>query len=178
MILLVAPLTGVLVRYVSARLLVAAGLVLLALAFLALARVCGSNSYLALVPGMVLGGTGAALTIPLNAIAIESVHPSRAGVASGIFKTARETGGCVGVALTSAVVSFGEHSSGNSSSATHAFSGGYRDAMLVAAVLTMATAAVTLLALRPGQEAEPTVVLSPRDRSTEWEMASTNAPTI
>ena len=59
--------------------------------------------------------------------------------------------------------------------------------MVVAGVLTLGTAVLTLKTLRPKatvavpaprQVAEPTVVLSPSESSTEWEMASTNAPTI
>ena len=48
---------------------------------------------------MVLGGTCAELTIPLNAIAMDAVSRERAGVASGIFNTARETGGDRGPCL-------------------------------------------------------------------------------
>ncbi len=64
---------------------------------------------------------------------------------------------------------------------------GYSRAMCVAGVLTLGTAVLTLKALGPKatvivpvprQVAEPTAVLSPSESSTEWEMASTNAPTI
>jgi hypothetical protein len=168
--------------------LVASGLVLLAFAFLALAWGAGSGSYSALVPGMLLGGTGAVLTIPLNGIALASAPPANAGVASGIFNTARETGGCIGVALTSAVVSLGGHLPGGADAApASVLAAGYSHAMVVAGVLTLGTAVLTLKTLRPKvtvavpaprQVAEPTVVLSPSDSSTEWEMASTNAPTI
>jgi EmrB/QacA subfamily drug resistance transporter len=187
MILVLAPVIGLLVRHVPAHVLVASGLVLLALAFLALGWAAGSGSYLALVPGMLLGGTGAVMTIPLNGIAMASVPPTKAGVASGIFNTARETGGCVGVALTSAVVSFGQHAVGGGSASAASFAAGYSHAMFVAALLTLATAVLTVRALRPRiavtvpqprQDAEPTAVLSPSDRITEWEMASMNAPTI
>jgi hypothetical protein len=179
---------GILVRCVPAHLIVALGLVLLAFAFLALAWGAGSGSYAALVPGMLLGGTGAVLTIPLNGIALAAAPPAKAGVASGIFNTARETGGCIGVALTSAVVSLGGHMArGVHSAAATVLAAGYSHAMVVAGILTLTTAVLTRKMLRPKatvtvpaprQVAEPTAVLSPSDSSTEWEMASTNAPTI
>ena len=105
---------------------------------------------------MLLGGTGAALTIPQNGIALAAAPPAKAGVASGIFNTARETGGCVGVALTSAVVSFGQR---NGRSTSHAFTAGYADALLVAAVLTLGAALLTLTALRSRARA---VIPAPR----------------
>jgi EmrB/QacA subfamily drug resistance transporter len=148
MILLLAPVIGILVQRVPAHALVAAGLVLLAFAFLALGWGARSGSYLALVPGMLLGGTGAVLTIPLNGIAMASVPRAKAGFASGIFNTARETGGCVGVALTSAVVSLSQPGEPGDGSA-RAFAAGYSHAMVVAGVLTLGTAVLTLLALRP-----------------------------
>ncbi len=185
MIVVLAPVVGLLVRYVPAHLLVATGLVLLGFAFLALAWGAGSGSYAALVPGMLLGGTGAVLTIPLNAIALASAPPTKAGVASGIFNTARETGGCVGVALTSAVVSIGQPGAG--SAAGSVLAAGYSHAMCVAGILTLGAAVLTVQSLRPKaavivpaprQVAEPAALLAPSESSTEWEMASTNAPTI
>ncbi|HEX4427833.1 MAG TPA: MFS transporter [Frankiaceae bacterium] len=159
MILVVAPLTGVLVRYVPGRLVVVTGLVLLAIAFLQLSGTDETSSYLSMVPGMLLGGTGTALTIPLNGIALAAVAPAKAGVASGIFNTARETGGCVGVALTSAVA-------------------GYSDALLVAAILTLGAAVLTLIALRPERLESYAAQAWPSEWSTEWEIASMKAPTI
>jgi EmrB/QacA subfamily drug resistance transporter len=159
MILVLAPVVGILVRHVPAHLLVTCGLALLAFAFLALAWGAGSGSYAALVPGMLLGGTGAVLTIPLNAIALASAPPTKAGVASGIFNTARETGGCVGVALTSAVA-------------------GYSDALLLAAILTLGAAVLTLIALRPERLESYAAQAWPSEWSTEWEIASMKAPTI
>lgn len=163
MILVVAPLTGVLVRHVPARLVVTGGLVLLACGFLMLCTMDESSSYLALVPGMLLGGTGAALTIPLNGIALAAVPHAKAGVASGIFNTARETGGCVGVALTTALVSYGRHRSRSfGSSPALAFAAGYSDALLVAGSLTLGAALLTLASLRPKVR-----VTLPRPRAAE-----------
>jgi DHA2 family methylenomycin A resistance protein-like MFS transporter len=104
-LLVIAPLTEHLGRYVAPRMLVTIGLALLGAAFFLLSYVdADSGGYQALIPGLLLGGVGAALTIPLNGLALAGVDGRKAGVASGIFNTARETGGCLGVALTSAVV--------------------------------------------------------------------------
>jgi predicted MFS family arabinose efflux permease len=149
-LLIIAPVTGRLAEHLSPRLLVTIGLMLLAAGFFLLSCVDAASGYPALIPGLLLGGIGAALTIPLNGLALASVDGRKAGVASGIFNTARETGGCLGIALTSAIVAYGKESSAAAGfSREHAFAVGYSHAMVVAAVLTLGAASVTLLALRP-----------------------------
>jgi MFS family permease len=134
------------------------GLTLLAAGVFLLSRVEVASGYQALVPGLLLGGIGAALTIPLNGLALASVDSREAGVASGIFNTARETGGCLGIALTSAIVAYGKrHSLAPGFSREQAFAVGYSNAMVVAAALTLGAALVTFFVLRP--QAVPAITL-------------------
>ena len=137
---------------------------------------------------MVLGGTGAALTIPLNAIALAAVPPAKAGVASGIFNTARETGGCVGVALDERRrLPRPAHAAGHGLSACQRSRSRLPRRHGRAGVLTLGHGRAHAQTLRPKatvsvpaprQVAEPTGVLAPSECSTECEIASTNAPTI
>jgi MFS family permease len=99
MLLLIGPFTGTLSERVPARLLVAGGLIVMAFGLLLLSGIDDNSSYLDLLPGLLVGGLGGALTIPLNAAAIGAVPVEKSGVASGIFNTARETGGSLGIAI-------------------------------------------------------------------------------
>jgi hypothetical protein len=98
-LLLIGPFTGTLSERVPARLLVAGGLIVMAFGLLLLSGIDDNSSYLDLLPGLLVGGLGGALTIPLNAAAIGAVPVEKSGVASGIFNTARETGGSLGIAI-------------------------------------------------------------------------------
>jgi EmrB/QacA subfamily drug resistance transporter len=154
MLLAVAPITGNLAQRIPARHLVAAGLALLGTGLLLLAGVDEHSGYLALLPGLLVGGLGAALTIPVSAIALTAVDVDRAGIASGVLNTARETGGSLGIALTGAVLAYGQHHAlDRGDSALHAFATGYSDGLVVAGVITVAAAALALAALRPGRNA-------------------------
>ncbi len=93
MLLVIGPFTGSLTQRVVPRVLVTAGLAIMALGLLLLTGIDEHSSYVDLLPGLLIGGLGGALTIPLNAVAIGAVPARQSGVASGIFNTARETGG-------------------------------------------------------------------------------------
>ena len=108
MLLIVAPITGKLAQRISARYVIATGLALLGTGLLLLAGVDEHSSYLALLPGLLFGGLGAP-TIPVSAVALTAVDVNRAGIASGVLNTARETGGSLGIALTGAVLAYGQH---------------------------------------------------------------------
>jgi hypothetical protein len=66
------------------------------------------SSYTDLLPGLLIGGLGGALTIPLNAVALGAVPVEKSGVASGIFNTAREAGGSLGIAIIGAVLAISQ----------------------------------------------------------------------
>ena len=93
MLLVVGPLTGTLSERIPARPLVTAGLIIMSAGLFLLGRIDEHSSYADLLPGLLVGGLGGALTIPLNAVALDAVPVEKSGVASGIFNTARETGG-------------------------------------------------------------------------------------
>jgi len=154
MLLIVAPITGKLAQRLPARYVIATGLALLGTGLMLLASVDEYSSYVALLPGLLVGGLGGALTIPVSAVALTAIGENKAGIASGVLNTARETGGSLGIALTGAVLAYGEHHAlDRGDSALHAFATGYSDGLLVAGVITLAAAALALGALRPGRNA-------------------------
>jgi EmrB/QacA subfamily drug resistance transporter len=74
------------------------GFLILAVSGLALAAGV-SDGYLALLPGLLLFGTGLALVLTVNdPVSIDSVAESEDGQASGVSATAEQAGGAIGIA--------------------------------------------------------------------------------
>jgi DHA2 family methylenomycin A resistance protein-like MFS transporter len=64
-----------------------------------------NTAYLQLVAGLVLLGTGFALTMPsLTAAVVASAARQRAGIASGVLNASRQVGGALGVALLGSLI--------------------------------------------------------------------------
>jgi predicted MFS family arabinose efflux permease len=133
-IMLFAPVVGILVERWGGRRLVVAGLILQAAALLWLGLlVTAGTPYLEMVPAFVLAGFGMTLFfVPLASLVLGSVPSSLEGVASGTNSAFREVGGVLGIAVLGAVFS----SSGSYSSAQDYVSG-LRPAILVGAVALM-----------------------------------------
>lgn len=97
---LVAPLSALAVRLAGSKLTVTAGLLAIAAG---LWQVCGTTAasgYASIVPGMVLVGVGAGLTIPAaTASVMGSVPTDHAGVGSATNGTFLQIGGALGVAI-------------------------------------------------------------------------------
>jgi EmrB/QacA subfamily drug resistance transporter len=137
-----APLGGRLVQRLGERMLIVGGLLLQALGLAWLAMIITpSTAYLALVPAMVVAGTGVSLAMPAaqNAV-INAVAVSEIGKASGAFNMFRFLGGALGIALLVAVF---DHAGGLSS--PQAFSSGFAAAIGGAAILSTGGALVALL---------------------------------
>ena len=109
-LLLLGPLTGKLADTSEPRHLIAGGLAVMATGLFLLTGIDEHSAYRDLLPGLILGGLGGALTIPLNGVAIGAAPVEKSGVASGIFNTARESGGALGIAVIGAVAAGGSRS--------------------------------------------------------------------
>ena len=81
MIILLAPLAGRLAVTIGTGRLVAGGLVIMGAGLLLLSSVDGHTGYADLLRGLLVGGFGAALTIPLAGAAIDSVAVEQSGIA-------------------------------------------------------------------------------------------------
>ncbi|MFE1878911.1 MFS transporter [Streptomyces diastatochromogenes] len=83
----------------------AAGFLLHAAGALTMLGAIGADSWVRLLPGLVLGGVGSGLlNAALPLMAVESVPLARAAMGSGAQQTFRYIGSCAGVALTIALV--------------------------------------------------------------------------
>jgi EmrB/QacA subfamily drug resistance transporter len=95
----VAPIAGKLSARFPVRLLIGAGLGLVGLGLVLMARVDADSEWTVLLPGFILAGIGVGLVNPpLASTAVGVVPPARAGMGSGINSTFRQVGIATGIA--------------------------------------------------------------------------------
>jgi DHA2 family methylenomycin A resistance protein-like MFS transporter len=123
---------------------------LLAIMLFYYSRLGEHASFWALLPGLVIGGTGMALTMtPTTAAAMSSVPVDKAGVGSAVLNSMRQVGGSLGIAVMGAVVA-------TTAAATTAprevqrlaFLHGFHDALRLGALLALAGAVVATTMIR------------------------------
>ena len=89
---------------ISSRHQLALGFLLHAAGVLTMLGALDSDSWLRLLPGLVIAGVGSGLlNAALPLLSVESVPPARAAMGSGAQQTFRYIGSCAGVALTIAI---------------------------------------------------------------------------
>jgi EmrB/QacA subfamily drug resistance transporter len=138
----VAPLAGLIVDRVGARVLIATGQAFLAVALAWIAIVTGVGvAYSALVVPFVLAGIGMGLTFaPAASVVMASAAEADRGVASGTNNTIREVGVAMGVAVLASVFA-----SAGSYETPARYIDGLVPAVWVGAVIVAAGAFVALL---------------------------------
>jgi EmrB/QacA subfamily drug resistance transporter len=100
----IAPLAGVLLPRVPARVLMAVGLLGAGAGLLLMSGIDTGSSWTALLPGFLITGLGVGLLNPVVAdVALSVVPTERSGMASGINDTFRQVGVAVGVAAWGAI---------------------------------------------------------------------------
>ncbi len=102
----------------------------------------GSHStFWTLLPAMLLGGVGMAMTMsPMTSAAMGSVPVDKAGVGSGVLNSFRQMGGSLGIALMGAIVASYLHAPARSPQGAQQFVDGLHAALLVSAGITFAAA--------------------------------------
>jgi EmrB/QacA subfamily drug resistance transporter len=109
MSLLIIPLSSVapgLAKRFGLRLVNVAGLIAMGGAFVVMANLGDTPTYLRFLPGLLLLGTGIALsTAPASESIVNALPPSKQGVASAVNDTTRELGGAFGIAIIGSVFS-------------------------------------------------------------------------
>lgn len=140
---IIAPFGGRITSRIGSRLPAAAGLLMAVAGLALLALAAPYSSYLVLLPAFLLWGTGMGLLTPaVVAAAISSVPGERAGLASAMNNTARQTGGAIGIAVAGAVA--------GQPAGTAQFVRGFHAVALGAAGL-YAVGAVLALVMLPGE---------------------------
>jgi EmrB/QacA subfamily drug resistance transporter len=103
-IIVVAPIAGRLTDRIGARLPIAVGLSLVAVALYLQSRITVDTGYGSLLPAFSLMGLGIGLTMsPMSTAAMNAVAEAKSGVASGILSMSRMVGGTFGVAAVGAL---------------------------------------------------------------------------
>ena len=154
LVALTVPFAGRVTDRFGARWPLAAGMAALAVGLLLQSRLGLEATYWQLLPGFVLGGIGIGLTIaPANAAVLGSAPDAKAGVASAVVNTFRQTGGALGVAVMGAIVagSIGSLRIGNPRLVV-AFVDGLQDALRFGAVAAAAGAVIAAFAVRGAPE--------------------------
>jgi EmrB/QacA subfamily drug resistance transporter len=145
LIILVAPIAGKLSDRVGSRWLMGTGMSILGVSLLLYQRIGLHTSFLSLLPQLVLGGIGMALTMsPMTSAAMASVPVDKAGVGSGVLNSFRQVGGSLGIALMGAILLSYEHPTAVKGVAAQQFVNGLHAALLVSAGIAFAAAAVAI----------------------------------
>ncbi len=105
-ILLTAPLAGRLTDRIGARWILITGLGLMTVGiFFLVTRITVATTWQALLPALVVTGTGMGMTFsPMTAATMKEVPPSIVGSASGILNTMRNVGQVLGIAVLGSVL--------------------------------------------------------------------------
>ena len=108
LILVTAPLAGALMPRLGAKPIMFVGMAILALGVALMTRISPNDTqtdWLVLLPAFILGGLGSGLVNPPIAdVAVGTVPPERAGMASGVNGVARQVGTAFGIALLGALL--------------------------------------------------------------------------
>jgi EmrB/QacA subfamily drug resistance transporter len=153
LIILVAPMAGKASDRIGSRWLMGGGMTLVGISLLLYQRVGLHSTFWTLLPAMLLGGVGMALTMsPMTAAAMGSVTVDKAGVGSGVLNSFRQLGGSLGIALMGAIVASYITAPPRSPQGAQQFVDGLHAALLVSAGITFAAAAVAVALVRTRPE--------------------------
>src|SRR5438445_2343800 len=165
LIILVAPIAGRFADRIGPRWLMGAGMSLLAVSLILFGRLDASSSFWAILPGLLVGGVGLAITMaPTAAAAMGSVPVDKAGVGSAVINSMRQVGGSLGVAIMGALVATTVNVKPFDPRYATEFVPGYHRALHVGAAILLAGAVVAVVTVRklrhaahPVGEPEPAV---------------------
>jgi EmrB/QacA subfamily drug resistance transporter len=151
LIILVAPIAGRTSDRVGSRWLMTAGMTLLAVQLVYFSQLSANADFWNLLPAMLIGGVGMALTMtPSAAAATRAVPVDKAGVGSAVLNAFRQVGGSVGIALMGAIVAaeVGDRPT------VEGFMDGFERSLLVAAAIALVGAVVAAVLVRPHEREE------------------------
>jgi EmrB/QacA subfamily drug resistance transporter len=149
LIIVVAPIAGKLSDRIGSRWLMGAGMTIVGVSLLLYQRMGVHSSFVSLLPQLMLGGVGMALTMsPMTSAAMASVPVDKAGVGSGVLNSFRQMGGSLGIALMGAILLSYEHPTSSKAVAAQQFVNGLHAALLVSAFIAFAAAAAAIALVR------------------------------
>jgi EmrB/QacA subfamily drug resistance transporter len=140
-----------LVNRVGVKPVLVAGMAFLSAGLLYFTQVSVGGSYVGdLLPGFLLISIGMGFSfVPISIAALAGVHPSEAGLASGLINTSQQIGGALGIAVLSAVASSSTNDAlASGSSLPVALTDGFHAAFYGAAAVALVGVLVALFVVR------------------------------
>ncbi|SDD74736.1 MFS transporter [Glycomyces harbinensis] len=135
----------------GARPMLLVGLSLMAAGFLLFAQMRADGSFLVdVLPGMVTAPLGFGLAMPaLMTLGMADSRPEDAGVTSGLFNTAQQVGGAVGLAVASTVVAARSGALQDQGASTaEALTGGFRAGYLVGTAFALIALVIVITVIK------------------------------
>jgi EmrB/QacA subfamily drug resistance transporter len=155
LIIFVAPVAGRLADRIGPRWLMGAGMTLLTGSLLLFATLDAQSSWWAILPGLLVGGVGMAITMaPTTAAAMSSVPVDQAGVGSAVINSMRQVGGSLGIALMGALVATAVSVTALNPAYVGQFVEGYHRALHVGAAITLVGAVIAVVTIRTPRHVE------------------------
>jgi EmrB/QacA subfamily drug resistance transporter len=155
LIILIAPVAGKASDRVGGRWLMGAGMSILGVSLLLYQRVGLHSDFWTLLPAMVLGGIGMAMTMsPMTSTAMASVPVDKAGVGSGVLNSFRQVGGSLGIAVMGAILASYLNARPGTELAKQQYVNGLHAALLVSAGIAFAAAVVAIVLVRVSPSVE------------------------
>ncbi len=152
LIILVAPMAGKTADHLGSRGLMTAGMTLIAIQLVLFSQLGADASYWQLLPSLLIGGFGMALTMtPSAAAATRAVPVDKAGIGSAVLNSSRQVGGTMGIAVMGAIVASQMGDTPDPAS----FMDGFELALLVSAAIAAVGAVVAFALVRPHEEEGP-----------------------
>jgi EmrB/QacA subfamily drug resistance transporter len=156
LIMLVAPAAGRLSDRVGPRPLMSTGMLLLTASLLLFATLDASSTFWNILPGLLVGGVGMAITMaPTTAAAMSAVDVDKAGVGSGVINSMRQVGGSLGIAVMGALVASQVSVGAFDPRYPAQFVDGYQLALHVGAAILLAGAVLAFLTIRTPADRTP-----------------------
>jgi EmrB/QacA subfamily drug resistance transporter len=151
LIIVIAPIAGRMSDRVGARWLMAGGMAIVGISLLLYQRATVSSTFWTLLPAMILGGVGMAMTMsPMTAVAMGSVPVDKAGVGSGVLNSFRQVGGSLGIGLMGAILAAYLHHDPKIEplAAAQDYVNGMHAALAVSAAISFAAAIVAVVTIK------------------------------
>jgi EmrB/QacA subfamily drug resistance transporter len=149
LIILIAPIAGRASDRIGSRWLMGGGMSILGVSLLLYQRVGLHSTFWTLLPAMVLGGIGMALTMsPMTSVAMGSVPVDKAGVGSGVLNSFRQVGGSLGIAVMGAILASYIHAAPGTELGKVQYVNGLHAALFVSALIAFASAFVAIVLVR------------------------------
>jgi len=155
LIMFVAPAAGKISDRVGPRWLMGTGMTLLTGSLLLFATLDASSSWWNILPGLLVGGVGMAITMaPTTSAAMASVPVDKAGVGSAVINSMRQVGGSLGIAIMGTLVATEVSVRPFDPRYSTQFVSGYHRALHIGAAILLAGAVVAVSSIRKLRHAE------------------------